>query len=144
MTGLDPRLQHDTLPIARHPWGWLRLMNNRHFPWLILAFDTPAQGMHHLPDSQAQAIHQFDRRLSKWMDSYWQPTRLNVATIGNVVSQLHMHWVARFETDLAWPAVVWGTEHRQPYDPEQVAQIRQALGSFLAQDPLPWQLVTQD
>ncbi|MNJ74091.1 hypothetical protein D3C77_709760 [compost metagenome] len=59
---------------------------------------------------------------------------MNVATLGNVVSQLHMHVIVRRRTDPAWPAPVWGNKPAVAYTTEQVAQIRERLATVLDDD----------
>ena len=60
--------------------------------------------------------------------------KINVATLGNVVNQLHMHVVVRKRDDAAWPAPVWGKHPARPYSAEQVAAIRERLRVVLTDD----------
>ncbi len=70
--------------------------------------------------------------LSKAMESIFQPDKLNVAAIGNVVPQLHVHHIARFKTDIAWPAPVWGFTKARDYDADTKNKVVDQIKAFLA------------
>jgi diadenosine tetraphosphate (Ap4A) HIT family hydrolase len=117
---LDPRLEADTLEIAVFPLAVVRLMNDRRFPWVIL---VPARAaaieiVDLAPADRATLIEEI-ARVSAAMRELFRPSKLNVAALGNVVPQLHVHVVARFTTDAAWPNPVWGTP-REPYRFDEV------------------------
>lgn len=61
----------------------------------------------------------------------FQPDKLNIAALGNVVAQLHLHHIARFETDAAWPAPVWGKFPPEPYTSESVTARCESLRAYL-------------
>jgi diadenosine tetraphosphate (Ap4A) HIT family hydrolase len=65
------------------------------------------------------------------MSRVLQPDKINIAALGNIVSQLHLHHVARYIDDRAWPGPVWGAGAAVPYRAERVAEIRSMLGSML-------------
>jgi diadenosine tetraphosphate (Ap4A) HIT family hydrolase len=117
---LDPRLAADTLEIATWPLSVVRLMNDRRFPWVVL---VPARAdaveiVDLSPVDRAALIEEV-ARVSAVMRELFRPGKLNVAALGNVVPQLHVHVVARFPTDAAWPNPVWGTP-REPYRFDEV------------------------
>lgn len=117
---LDPRLEADTLEIAALPLAVVRLMNDRRFPWVIL---VPARAgaieiVDLAPADRATLIEEI-ARVSAVMRELFRPAKLNVAALGNVVPQLHVHVVARFTTDAAWPNPIWGTP-REPYRFDEV------------------------
>ena len=58
--------------------------------------------------------------------------KLNVAALGNQVRQLHLHVIARFESDAAWPNPVWGRGARVPYEPQAAAQVAQQIKTAMA------------
>eukprot|EP01037_Dinobryon_pediforme_P007025 gene7025-biopygen4484 len=116
---LHSRLMADTLPIAKLPLSQLLLMNDARFPWVILVprradireiIDLP------LPD-QAQLFAEVTQ-VSHILRREFRPDKLNIGAIGNMVPQLHVHVIARFEADAAWPKPVWGFEKVRPYAPE--------------------------
>jgi len=130
---LNPTLDKDTVEVARLDICRVLLMRDKTYPWLIL---VPAiAGLRDLDDLDAsdrnQVMAEIDRA-SKAMKAVFQPYKMNVAALGNVVEQLHIHVIARFQTDPAWPAPVWGAHPVQDYDGAQrletLTQIRDAMG----------------
>ncbi|MFO7766426.1 MAG: HIT domain-containing protein [Pelovirga sp.] len=130
MFNLDERLQRDTFPVASFPLCELLLMNNAHYPWLMLV--PRREGV-----TELQQLAQADRdqlwhesyQLSVWMSDHFQFDKLNVGALGNVVSQLHLHHVGRRKDDPAWPGPVWGHGASISYSSEQVEEIKLAFGS---------------
>jgi len=113
---LDPRLAADTIDVAQLDLCDLRLMNDRRFPWLILV--PRVANMRELIDLAAdeqQVLWAEVNRCSRLLQRVCQPHKLNVAALGNVVAQLHVHVIARFVDDAAWPAPVWGRGVAEPY-----------------------------
>lgn len=114
---LHPRLAADTHLIGDLPLCRMLLMNDARFPWLILV--PRRAGLHELADlSIADSAVLMDevRLSSRALRELHSPDRINVAAIGNIVDQLHIHVVARAVTDAAWPGPVWGHGHAAPYD----------------------------
>ncbi|MGE0717089.1 MAG: HIT domain-containing protein [Alphaproteobacteria bacterium] len=118
MFTLDPRLAADTLPVSRLALCDVLLMDEPAFPWLIL---VPRRGgVREIID-----LSQADRRLladetafaSEVVAALHAPDKLNVAALGNMVPQLHVHVIARFERDAAWPRPVWGAVERSRHPP---------------------------
>jgi diadenosine tetraphosphate (Ap4A) HIT family hydrolase len=113
---LDPRLAADTLAVCDLPLSAVRLMNDSRFPWLILVPRRMAAS--ELTDLEpADRLRLWDEvtSVSNVLAGIAKPKKLNVAAIGNVVAQLHVHVVARSEGDAAWPRPVWGIGIAEPY-----------------------------
>lgn len=109
MFNLDPRLQNDTYFVATLPTSQLLLMNDKQYPWFILVPRVPdINETCELTDSQQASVLAESNALSQALLDIYTPTTLNVAALGNVVRQLHIHHIARFEHDPAWPAPIWG------------------------------------
>lgn len=129
---LDPRLAADSHPVARLALCELRLMDDAHYPWLVLVPRVPgARELIDLDgDARRQLTDEIDRAARLLRDCF-RPDKLNVAALGNLVPQLHVHVIARFRDDPAWPAPVWGRVPARPYDPDALAdritQLRHAL-----------------
>lgn len=122
MFELDPRLDTDTLPVTNLSLCTVRLMNDSQFPWLILIPRVAGiSEIIDLSDSQQNQLWQESKMISHVLRKVFSPDKLNVAALGNVVSQLHVHHVARMQADCAWPAPVWGRQPTVPYD-EDTAQ----------------------
>jgi len=135
MFALDSRLQNDTLLIGDFPLCRLLLMNDDHYPWFILVprRDEVSELFQLSADEQKQLWHE-TVTLTELLNDTFAADKMNVATLGNVVSQLHMHVIVRRRSDAAWPAPVWGKFPAQPYSVEQVAAIRARLRLVLAGD----------
>ena len=135
MFNLDSRLQADTEVIGDMPLCRVLLMNDSQFPWVILVPREPgAKDLFELSESQQ---HQFLREsgmVCRALQSLYQPEKLNVAALGNVVAQLHIHHVARFSDDIAWPAPVWGRQPAVPYTAEALQRHKHNLQQYLIKE----------
>lgn len=130
---LHPQLADDTHPLAQFPLCELRLMDDANHPWLILVprVEHALELIDLNPAQQAQLMQEIDRA-SRALQAAVKPHKLNVAALGNMVPQLHVHVIARFHDDIAWPRPVWGNASAQSYSPElliaRVEVLRDALG----------------
>ncbi|WP_300616420.1 HIT family protein [Dokdonella sp.] len=134
---LDPRLAADTLPIGELPLSRLLLMNDARWPWLILVPRIAgARELIDLDGDDRTALMDELTRVGRALEFLLQPDKLNVAALGNVVSQLHVHVIARYATDAAWPNPVWGRGERVAYTEAEssarIAGLRTALKDLLA------------
>ncbi|MEN3211467.1 HIT domain-containing protein [Methylorubrum populi] len=131
---LDPRLAADTHPVGDLALCSVLLMDDARFPWLILVPRRP--GLSELTDltpEEASLAFEEIRIAVRVMQALAQPDKVNVAALGNVVAQLHVHVVARFHSDPAWPGPVWGVGERKPYPPHaRAALLERAAALFLA------------
>ncbi|HEY6941629.1 HIT family protein [Dokdonella sp.] len=134
---LDPRLVADTHPIGDALLSRVLLMDDARFPWLILV--PRIAGARELfdldPADRASLLAELDG-VGRALESLLHPDKMNIAALGNVVPQLHVHVIARYTTDAAWPQPVWGHGERVRHAPlalaERVAAFREALGALLA------------
>lgn len=120
---LDPRLAADTRAVAVLSLCELRLMDDARWPWLVLV--PQVAGVRELIDLDAVAQRHLLADIdaaSRALDRLYAPHKLNVAALGNVVAQLHVHVIARYRDDPAWPAPVWGRGAAEPYAPAALAQ----------------------
>lgn len=131
---LHPQLADDTHPLAQFGLCEVRLMDDANHPWLILVprVENAVEVIDLDAAQQAQLMQEIDRA-SRALQAAVKPHKLNVAALGNVVPQLHIHVIARYEDDIAWPRPVWGMATAQPYSPElliaRVEVLRDALGT---------------
>ena len=120
---LHPRLAGDTFEIGRLELCRVLLMNDSRYPWLIL---VPERGeLVELVDLTATEHHRLTdeiRAVSIGLRELFKPDKLNVAALGNMVPQLHVHVIARFKTDDAWPRPVWGGLPAPPYEAAQAVK----------------------
>jgi diadenosine tetraphosphate (Ap4A) HIT family hydrolase len=106
---LDPQLQADTVLISDWHLCQVRLMNDSRYPWVILIPKVPGVAeIHELANEQQHLLLEESVRLSKALEQLFSPHKLNVAALGNVVRQLHVHHIVRFENDETFPKPVWG------------------------------------
>lgn len=120
---LHPQLADDTHPLAHWPLCEVRLMDDAHHPWLILVPRVEdAVDITDLDAAQQSTLMREIDRAARALQSAVKPHKLNVAALGNVVPQLHVHVIARYRDDIAWPRPVWGTATAQPYSPEQLVE----------------------
>lgn len=106
---LDKKLQEDSFFIDNLSLCQLRLINNADFPWVILV--PRLNNVSEIIELSPNDYHQLNLEIlsvSKTVESLFSPDKLNIATIGNVVSQLHIHIVARYKNDKLFPKTVWG------------------------------------
>jgi diadenosine tetraphosphate (Ap4A) HIT family hydrolase len=124
---LHPQLADDTHPVASWPLCDVRLMDDSNHPWLILvpriAEATEVTDL--APTQQLALVQEIDRACRALQ--VFRPHKLNVAALGNLVSQLHIHVIARYREDIAWPRPVWGMAAAKPYAPELLIERIQLL-----------------
>lgn len=113
---LHPQLDADTFAVAELALCSVRLMNDATYPWLILV--PRIAGARELID--LDEVQQIDllrevSHCSRLLQHLFVPDKLNVAALGNMVPQLHVHVIARRRDDAAWPAPVWGRAPARPY-----------------------------
>jgi diadenosine tetraphosphate (Ap4A) HIT family hydrolase len=130
---LDLRLQQDTLVLGDFPLCRLLLSKDANYPWFIL---VPRQeGVSEVFDldaTQQRQLWQETSLLAEHVRASLGADKMNVATLGNVVSQLHMHVIARFKSDIAWPAPVWGKVAAVAYKEQQLAELKAGLQPLTA------------
>lgn len=120
---LHPQLAADTHPLAALELCELRLMDDANYPWLVLVPRVPeARELVDLEAAQRRLLTDEIDLASRLLRDAFRPFKLNVAALGNLVPQLHVHVIARFTGDIAWPRPVWGTATARPYPPEMLVQ----------------------
>jgi len=116
---IDPRLEADSFHISTVDGCQVRLMNDARYPWILLIPEAPnASELFDLPPSQADKVMALATRLGEQMKNKFSADKVNIAALGNVVKQLHIHIIARYENDQAWPNPVWGIGTASPLTDE--------------------------
>ena len=132
---LDTRLQEDTWLIGDFPLCRLLLSNDSNYPWFILVPRREGiSELFQLDDADQQLMWAETTALAGVLKKLFTADKMNVATLGNVVSQLHMHVIARYASDAAWPGPVWGKHPAKPYSEADVQVIRDKLKAVLDAD----------
>ncbi|MSO94050.1 MAG: HIT family protein [Rhodospirillales bacterium] len=129
---LDPKLAADTIALTRWKLCRVLLMNDSNFPWLVLVPErTGLRDFHDLAPADLGEATAEIVRASRALELAFKPHKLNVAALGNVVRQLHIHVVARFTNDPAWPRPIWGVVPAKPYGEPELAAIAARLKAVL-------------
>ncbi|WP_395342905.1 HIT domain-containing protein [Ningiella sp. W23] len=120
---LHPQLEKDSIHVGNFDLSELRIINDANYPWfLLIPKVADVQELHHLNDAQYAQLSQESRRLSQAMQRCFSPDKMNIASLGNMVEQLHVHHIARFKTDISWPNPVWGYAPAKSLSPAVIAQ----------------------
>ncbi|TDV62567.1 HIT domain-containing protein [Pseudomonas sp. LP_7_YM] len=121
---LDQRLVQDTVPVGDFPLCRLLLSNDAQYPWFILVPRKPdITEIFQLSDTEQLQLWKETTALSSTLEQVFVADKMNVAALGNVVSQLHMHVIVRHKHDVAWPAPVWGKFPAVPYSAEHSGDV---------------------
>ena len=130
---LDPQLARDTVPVGELPLGRVLLMNDANYPWLILVPRHPgAVEIFDLDDEQQELLMDEIVTMARVLKDVTRCDKLNIAAIGNIVAQLHVHIVARRNGDAAWPKPVWGAAPARAYDAAERGKLVQAIRNEVA------------
>ncbi|MEO3430634.1 HIT family protein [Pelagibius sp. CAU 1746] len=129
---LHERLAADCVNLADWPLCRVLLMNDASYPWLILVPRRPGLREFHQVDSRdmPQLVGEICDA-SRALETLFRPDKINVGALGNMVPQLHIHLIARFKSDAAWPGPVWGAQPAVPYEKEGLRARLDALTAAL-------------
>lgn len=132
---LDGRLEADTHFLLNAPLCRIGLMDDARFPWLILVPRVP--NVREWPDlsteHQLQLQAEINAAAHALQSVFPHGQKLNIAALGNVVPQLHIHVILRHDGDAAWPAPVWNSGQRQPYGEAEAARIISLLTTSISE-----------
>lgn len=139
MFKLHDKLEQDTLPIGPFSLSDVLLMNDARYPWIIL---VPRRNniteIHQLDEQDQQQLMVESSFVSNKLANLVHADKMNVAALGNVVSQLHLHHVARYQSDETWPDPVWGKGQAIAYSEDEKTilqtQLRREFSSFLTDE----------
>jgi diadenosine tetraphosphate (Ap4A) HIT family hydrolase len=135
MAELHPQFQRDCLLIGRFSLCRLLLMRDANYPWFILVPDREGiSEIYQLSEADQVQLLRESSRLAAVLAVRFRADKLNIAALGNVVPQLHIHHVVRYRDDAAWPAPVWGRVPVRPYTPEGSAAVIETLRQGLHDD----------
>lgn len=121
---LDPRLAGSSIELGRLGQSRVLLKNNAHFLWLLLVPEVEVTELHELPTELFGEVCFHTRKLSTWIKEHFEVDKINVAAIGNIVSQLHIHIVGRFHGDVAWPGTVWACNEKKPFSDTELLHLQ--------------------
>ena len=132
MFQLHPRLAEDSVPVTILSLCEVRLQTDANFPWLVLVPQRESvRHIHRMSQQDQQQLAVETSFVASNFETLTNADNINVAALGNMVPQLHIHIIARFKTDPAWPDPIWGIVLRKAYTDkalgELAAQLKKAL-----------------
>ena len=125
---IDPQLEASTLWVQDLPLSQLRLKNDRRFPWVVLIPQRPnIIEIFDLELEDQRLLWSEITSVAQQMHEVFQAHKMNIETLGNKVRQLHIHIIARYENDAAWPNSILNHGVAEPYLPEEASKRTQEL-----------------
>jgi diadenosine tetraphosphate (Ap4A) HIT family hydrolase len=133
---LHPRLKQDCVVVGRFELCQLLMMNDCQYPWFILVPQKAGiTELYQLAKPDRQLLIEESCYLGENLAELYLGDKMNIAAIGNLVPQLHVHHIVRYRNDKAWPAPVWGKFDAVPYSEQQMIEslllVKERLGSYL-------------
>lgn len=130
---LHPRLEQDCIAIGRFNLCRLLMMNDSQYPWFILVPEiADLREIYQLGKLERELLLEESCFLTENLAVLYDADKMNIAAIGNLVPQLHIHHIVRYETDKAWPAPVWGKFAAVPYSEQQITDTLSRIRGRLA------------
>ncbi|MFT5425547.1 MAG: diadenosine tetraphosphate (Ap4A) HIT family hydrolase [Gammaproteobacteria bacterium] len=128
MADIHPQLLKDCLVLGSFPLCRLLLMKDANYPWFILVPDREnISEIHHLSEEDQIQLIRESTFLSAVIEEAFRADKINVAALGNVVPQLHLHHIVRYKDDIAWPSPIWGNQPTREYSDELLDTISNKL-----------------
>ena len=125
---LHPQLERDTIDIGDLPLSRVLVIRDANYPWLLLVpRRSEAVEIIDLDEVQQAQLMTEISRVSRALKEITKCDKLNVAALGNLVPQLHVHIIARRTSDAAWPRPVWGVVPATDHDPKEVEAFISAI-----------------
>ena len=125
---LNPLLKKDSIVLFDFPLSKLLLMNDSQFPWFVLVPRVDdIQDIYQLDWSQQQQFLNESSVLSELLMQIFKGKKMNIAALGNICPQLHVHHVVRFEHDIAWPSPIWGMFPMKCYSENALVDLKEKL-----------------
>jgi len=122
---LHPQLAADSILLGRFPLCHLLLLNDTNYPWFVLVPDrADRREIYELDAADRQQLLDESCRLSEFLMAEFGGDKLNLAALGNLVPQLHLHHIVRYRSDPAWPGPVWGRFAAKAYGERELQRIR--------------------
>ncbi|WP_456296930.1 HIT domain-containing protein [Vibrio sp. AK197] len=132
---LHPQLVKDTTVVGHFPLCMVLLHKDQSVPWIILVPQrSDLKELHHLPICDQQQFLLESQSVFEALETQFSPDKLNFGALGNMVPQLHIHHIARFKTDIAWPGPVWGNTSGVFRSDEKQTELTLTMQRALAQN----------
>ena len=135
MFELSPTLANDTVLIGNFSLSRVLLMNDSNYPWFILVpRQNDIQEIYQLERSKQEQLLHESSVLAGVIMEYFDGDKLNIAAIGNIVPQLHLHHIVRYKNDIAWPKPVWGLHQSVEYETPKLKLIKKEIIALLTDE----------
>ena len=124
MAELHPQLLKDCLVLGRFPLSHLLLMQDANYPWFILVPDREEiSEIYQLSEQDQAQLQRESSFLAEFLMNRFNGDKMNIAALGNIVPQCHLHHVVRYHSDAAWPAPIWGKLPAKAYSDEALKDV---------------------
>ncbi len=132
MAKIHHQLQQDCVTVGRFSLCHLLLAKDANYPWFVLVPDRDGVSeIFHLSPQDQQQLMVESSQLAEVLADKFQADKINIAALGNMVPQLHVHHVVRYCNDAAWPAPIWGAVPARPYTEDELSErVSEAQGWF--------------
>ncbi|MEH6529201.1 MAG: HIT domain-containing protein [Porticoccus sp.] len=135
MFELHARLADDTLTVGEFELCQLLIHKDANYPWFILVPKRPkVTEVYHLSEQDRMQLMKESCMLAEALVDVFSPDKINIATLGNMVPQLHIHHVARYTTDVAWPNPIWGAMSAKDYPQTELVHRIESVANVLVGD----------
>jgi len=130
---LNSRLLEESTFVTKLTLSQVRLNNDSRFPWLILVPEIAGlKELHEIPEEHQTIVHKEMNFCSTVLQKFTSADKMNVAALGNLVPQLHIHVIARKHSDSGWPQPVWSAGDAKPYEKESLVKLADELKERLS------------
>jgi diadenosine tetraphosphate (Ap4A) HIT family hydrolase len=129
---VDPALEQDSFLIADMELSKLYVKNDKENPWFVLVpRKMNASELVDLTHEEQCMLMEEVSTVSEFLKKYYRPTKINIGALGNIVRQLHVHIIARYENDQAWPQALWGTTPEVFFEQVELENIKSNFQEFI-------------
>ena len=134
MFALHPQLAKDSFKVGDLPLSTVLLCNDASYPWVILVpRRAEIREAFQLSEADQLQLMKESNAVLELMNQHFNADKMNVAALGNQVPQLHIHHIARYQNDDAWPGPIWGAVPNKPYDEEQKEALLKVLREIFSE-----------
>ncbi len=120
MFKLHERLEKDLIEIKNLELSKLMILPDKEVPWIILVPKrSDIKEWHELDYEDQKILLKEINLISNFLSEHFSPDKINVASLGNMVPQLHVHIIGRYKNDRAWPGAIWGVEFKDDHKKEK-------------------------
>jgi len=133
---LNAKLETGTFLIQETALSLILLSKNSLITWFLLVPKTETTEWYLLEKEQHQYLNSQICLISRFLKEHLKSDKINIATIGNIVQQMHIHIVGRKTDDCFWPDVIWGKKEFKEYDSEQLRILKESFLDFCLKNPL--------